>query len=99
MYNRGREELIGMKQQNSPFSPITLQNRGQDFQLDDSMDEGITSGIIFSHACHHSYLEEAMVQQGDFHLHLLSFRKVHHSGLHTWEETLEDSFIATYLEQ
>ena len=75
------------------------QNRGQDLHLDDSMGEGIISGIIFSHACHHSYLEEAMVQQGDFHLHLLSFRKVHHSGLHTWEEALEDNFIAAYLEQ
>ena len=54
-------------------------------------------GAEISHAYHHSYLEEAMVQQGYFHLHLLSFEGVHHSGLHTWEGALEGRFIAAYL--
>ena len=48
---------------------------------------------------HHPYLEESIVQQEGFHLHLPPFHDVSHLVLHTWKEPLEDRFIADYLEQ
>ena len=42
------------------IQPHYIAELGAIFPFDDSMDEEITNGIIFSHACHHSYLEEAM---------------------------------------
>ena len=44
-------------------------------------------GNAIPHLGHHSYLKEAIGQQGYFHFHLPHV-------LHTWEESLEDRFIA-----
>ena len=43
------------------IQPHYIAGSGARFPFDDSMDEEITNRIIFSHACHHSYLEEAIV--------------------------------------
>ena len=56
-------------------------------------------GNNISHVHHHSYLKEAMGQQGGFHLHLPPFYDVSHMVLHAWEEILEDRFVADHVEQ
>ena len=99
-YHKWREKHHGNKNPNSPYSSNTLHIPGvETFIWMIAWIRGSSLGIYFFHTCHHSYLEEAIAQQGGFHLHLLSFHDVHHSGFHTWEEALEDRFVAGYLEQ
>ena len=52
-------------------------------------------GNNISHVFHHSYLEEAIEKQGDFHLHLLLSHDVHFSFTHL-ERYMEDKFITYY---
>ena len=63
------------------------------------MGEGVTHWNKTSHFFHHSYLEEAIGQQGSFHLHLPPFYDLSHMVLHAWEETLEGTFVANHFEQ
>ena len=55
MYYRGREECIGMKQQNSPFSPITLHRTGGKISIwMIAWVSGSSVGLYFPHAYLHS---------------------------------------------
>ena len=55
-----------------------------------------SSDLKNSHVFHHSYLEEAIGQQGGFHLHLPPFYDVNHLVLHAWEEILEERFVVDH---
>ena len=100
MYHKWREKHLGNRRPNSPFSPNTLHIPGVEISIwMIAWMRGSSLGTKFSHACHHSYLEEAIAQREGFHLHLLSFHDVHHSGFHTWEEALADRFVVGYFEQ
>ena len=100
MYHKWRQKHFGKQNPNSPIIPNTLHEQRVEICIwMIAWMRGSSLGTNFSHACHHSYLEEAMAQQEGFRLHLLYFHDVHHSGLHTWEEALEDKFVVGYLEQ
>ena len=50
------------------------------------------------HVFYHSHFVEAMGQQAGFHSHFLPLIDVGHLVFHTWEENLDDNFIADYLD-
>ena len=54
-------------------------------------------GRNFPHALHHSYLNEAIEQQEDHHLHLPFSHDVHLLS-YTWRKSLEDRFIAYHFQ-
>ena len=53
---------------------------------------------LIHHDIHHSYFLEAMRQQASFHSYFPPLIDVDPLVLHTWEETLGDSFIVEYLD-
>ena len=54
--------------------------------------------VVIHHVGHHSYLLEAMGWKESFHSHFPPLIDVDHLVLHTWEETLDDSLFADYLD-
>ena len=108
-YHKWREKPFGWKNPISPRNPKTLYKTG----VYDSFDElprmahfiwmiaWVRESLIgneIPHFFHHSYFEEAMGQQAGFHSHLPPLIYVIYLFLHTWEETLEGSFIADYFD-
>ena len=53
---------------------------------------------LIHHVSHHSYLVEAMRQQGGFHSHFPPLIDADTLVLHTWEEALDDSLFADTLD-
>ena len=104
-YHKWREKPLGWEDPISPCSPNTLYKSG----VEDIFELPRLGNFIWMiawvwkslngnnspHDYHHSYLEEAIGQQGGFHLHLPPFHDVIHLVLHAWEGLLEDGFIAT----
>ena len=106
-YHRWREKPLGWEDPISPCSPNTL----HESEVEDLFELTRLAHFIWmiawvweslignniSHVHHHSYLKEAMVQQGGFHLHLPPFYDVSNMVLHAWEETLEDRFVGDHV--
>ena len=105
-YHKWREKLLGSKNLNSPFIPNMLHRSG----VEDCFDElprmahfiwmiaWVKESLIgnkTSHDFHPSYLEEAIEQQGDFHLHLLLSHDVYFGFTHL-EGYMEERFIAHF---
>ena len=108
-YHKWREKQMRNRKSISPCNPNTLYESGVEdlFELTRLahsiwMIAWVWKSLIGNnvpHVHHHSYLKEAIGQQGGFHLHLPPFYDVSHMILHAWEETLEERFVADHFEQ